>query len=224
MKKVNIAIDGTSGSGKSTIAKMLSKHLSFYYLNTGAIYRLIAFKSIKEKIDSKNEKAICTLLKNLDIEIKFEKDKNGEVNQYNLLEGKELNKELRTEKISLNTSIIAQYQCVHNYIKKIILGLSKRFNIIVEGRDIGTFVLPKADFKFFITAKSENRAKRRLEQLGLPESEYEKILYELKERDKRDRERAVSPLKVADDAYIIDNSNQTPDETVQEILDYIKIK
>ena len=126
MKKINIAIDGTSGSGKSTIAKMLSKALSFYYLDTGAIYRIITFKILKKGIDIKNEEAICSLLENIKIEIKFQKNKEGEIHQYNILEGKELNKEIRTEKISLNTSIIAQYQCVHDYIKKIILECRKK--------------------------------------------------------------------------------------------------
>ncbi|MDD4110897.1 MAG: (d)CMP kinase [Clostridia bacterium] len=222
MKKTNIAIDGTSGSGKSTIARLLSKVLLYYYLDTGAIYRLIAYKAIEDKLDLKDEKAISVLLKKIELEIDFNSDKNGEKNQINILDGKKLDKVIRTEKVSFSSSIVAQHQCVHDYIKKIILNLTKKYNIIVEGRDIGTFVLPKANFKFFITAQPEERARRRINQLKLPQTEYKKVLEEIKNRDKRDIERAVAPLQIAKDAYVIDNTNQTPDETVKEMLKIIR--
>jgi cytidylate kinase len=221
---LKIAIDGTAGSGKGTISSGVAKALGIYHLDSGAIYRVVTYKCLQEKIDIANEKRICEIIKKISFKIVFEKDKSGNCIQKNILDGIELGREIRTEEISSNVSIISQYDCVREFAKKIQLDLADKYNIIIEGRDIGTIVLPNADFKFFITATAEERAKRRVNQLSLPEAEFKNVLKEIKERDKRDMNRKISPLKPAKDSYLIDNTNEKSVDTIKKILEIIKSK
>ncbi len=219
---INIAIDGTAGSGKGTIAKAISKALGFYHLDTGAMFRTVAYKCVKDNIDPNNEKELNKLMKNLKFEIKFVKDENGNQIQKNILDEEDLGTKIRTEQISAFASIVSQFKTVRDYTKKMQLDLAKKYDIIIEGRDIGTVILPNAQFKFFIAARPEERAMRRLKQLSLPESEYQNVLSEIKERDKRDSERKIAPLKMAKDAYFIDTSKLTVEEVVSKVLNKIQ--
>lgn len=213
----SIAIDGTAGSGKGTISKILAEKLGFYHLDTGAVYRTIAYYAISKNIDIYNQQAVVNMLSDCDVYIKLEKGR-----QINMLAGEDLGQKIRTPQIDVASSVVSVYPEVRKFAVRIQHALAKKHNVIIEGRDIGTVVLPNADYKFFITAKPEVRAERRLLQHNLPQSEYPKILKEIIERDERDMTREVSPLKQAPDAILIDNSNQTIEESVNLLLSYIK--
>lgn len=217
---INIAIDGTAGSGKGSVSKQLAKHLGFFHLDTGAIYRSIAYAAIQQKILPNDEKNVEKMLKNIDFHVKLEKNGENQV-QKNILNGEDLKDKIRTEEISEGSSIVSQFKAIRDFATSIQHKIANNYDVIIEGRDIGTVVLPNANFKFFLTASPEVRARRRLAQLGLPESEFENVLNEIKERDRRDSLRAISPLKVAEDAIYIDNSNQTLEQTVQSMIDYV---
>lgn len=213
----SIAIDGTAGSGKGTISKRLAEKLNFYHLDTGAIYRTIAYSAKVNNVDINNEHAVSEMLKCCDIYINLD---NGK--QINMLNGEDVKNNIRTPEIDIASSVVSVYDDVRKFATRIQHALAKKHNIIIEGRDIGTVVLPNADYKFFITAKPEVRAQRRLIQHGLNSGEYQKILQDIIERDERDMTRKISPLKRAEDAILIDNSNQTIEETVDEMFSYIK--
>lgn len=218
---INIAIDGTAGSGKGTISELLAKKLGYYHLDTGAIYRSLTYFLIQEKVDLNDEKEICETLEKVDFNVQFEKDKDGNQVQKNLLFGNDLKNKIRTEEISVSTSRISKFDCVRQFATKIQHELASKYDLIIEGRDIGTIVLPNADYKFFLTAKPEIRARRRAEQLNQPQN-YDKILKDIIERDEADMKRKSSPLKRADDAILIDNSFQTAFQTLSEMISYIK--
>lgn len=214
---INIAIDGTAGSGKGTISKILADKLGYYHLDTGAIYRTIAFDAICKNVDIFNRQAVVEILSDCDVYIKLDQGR-----QINMLAGEDLGEKIRTPQIDVASSVVSVYQEVRKFATNIQHALAKKHDVIIEGRDIGTVVLPNADYKFFITAKPEIRAERRLLQHKLPASEFERILREIVERDERDMTREISPLKRASDAILIDTSYQTIEESVNEILSYIK--
>lgn len=219
---INIAIDGTAGSGKGTLAKQLAKKLGFGYLDTGAIYRSVAYYMIKTGVDLSKGENIAKAVKKINFKVVFEADENGNKVQKNILDGTDLGEKIRTEEISLASSIVSQVKEVREFATKIQHEIASSFDVVVEGRDIGTVVLPNANYKFFLTASPQVRARRRLKQLKLPEDNFESVLEEILERDRRDMTRALSPLKAAEDAVYIDNSNQLPEETLKEMLSYIK--
>ena len=219
---INIAIDGTAGSGKGTLAKQLAKKLGFGYLDTGAIYRSVAYYMIETGVDLSKGENIAKAVKKISFKVVFEAEENGNKVQKNILDGTDLGEKIRTEEISLASSIVSQVKEVREFATKIQHEIASSFDVVVEGRDIGTVVLPNANYKFFLTASPQVRARRRLKQLNLPEENLESILEEIVERDRRDMTRALSPLKAAEDAVYIDNSNQLPEETLKEMLSYIK--
>ena len=221
---INIAIDGTAGSGKGTISKLLAKSLGFYCLDTGAIYRSVAFFIASKKIDPNCESKVVEKLKEVNFKVEFEKDKNGNQIQKNILNGTDLKNKIRGEEVGEAASIVSQFYAVRDFVDDIQHEVSKKYDIIVEGRDIGTVVLPNAEFKFFLTAAPEIRARRRLEQLKLPESEFENVLEDIKARDFRDQNRKISPLKKAEDAVLIDNSNLSVEETLVAMLNVVNGK
>lgn len=220
---VNIAIDGTAGSGKGFVSKALAKKLGFYHLDTGAIYRSVAYFILNKKIALENFDEIEKAIKNIDFKIEFEKDKNNNQIQKNILFSEDLKDNIRTEEVSFASSFVAQVPKVREFATRIQHEIASAYDIIIEGRDIGTVVLPNANYKFFLTALPEVRARRRLNQLNLSEDHYKNILEEILNRDERDMNRKLSPLKRAKDAIIIDNSDQTPEETINLILSYIKL-
>lgn len=196
-----IAIDGPAGSGKSSVAKAIAKELSFLHVDTGAIYRSLAFSAIEAGLSLDDPKAIANLALSL--------------NQINP------SSEIRTEKIGDAASKISSYP----EVRANLLELQRRFGrqsktgAVLEGRDIGTVVFPNAEFKFFLTASPEQRAKRRLlelEQRG-EHADYEEVLRDLKERDDRDKTRKIAPLIAAKDAILIDTSNQSLEQVVEQI-------
>lgn len=218
---INIAIDGTTSSGKSSIAASLCNLLGFERLNTGEIYRGIAcrFKRLGfKKVDSQS---IQKLMSDIDIHIEFHAGK-----QHTIVCGVDETSGLRTEEISLLTSEIAPYKIVRDEVLKIQRDFAAKHNCVMEGRDITTEVLPNADIKFFITASPEIRAMRRYKEFeGKPNAPtYEQVLSDLIERDRRDENREFGRLTIAPDAIVIDTSNLTLEEGVKLCEKYVRQK
>jgi len=222
MRSIQIAIDGPSGAGKSTMAKLLSKRLGFMYLDTGAMYRALALKAIRMNIDPKDREKVVGLLPSLDIKIEY---KNG--NQVILLDGEDVSEKIRTEQVSMGASDVSAIPEVREKLVKMQQEIACDNNVVMDGRDIGTHVLPNAQIKIFLTASVEERAKRRYKELkekGLLTRTYEELVKEIETRDYNDSHRSVSPLRKAEDAILLDTSNLSIEETVEEILKIIKMK
>ena len=218
---ISVAIDGPAGAGKSTVAKEVSENLGYLYVDTGAMYRTLALACIRNNIDYKDEEKIVEICKSCRVSIDYV---NGE--QVMFLNGENVNKDIRTEKVSQMTSIISAYQGVRNTLIDMQRELAKTNNILMDGRDIGTFVLPNADVKIYLTASSKTRAMRRYKQLqekGI-EGSLEDIEKDIIERDNRDMNREVAPLKIAEDANFIDTSEMTQKDAVECIIKLIKSK
>ncbi len=215
MKVINVAIDGPAGAGKSTIAKKIAKELNFIYVDTGALYRAIAFFSLKNSANTKIEDEISLLLPKINLEIKFI---NNE--QRVFLNDEDVSDLIRTPEISMSASNVS----AHPSVRKFLLDLQKKIasenNIIMDGRDIGTVILPNADVKIFLTADAKERAKRRYDELTAKsmQVDFEIILKEIIERDENDSNRAVAPLKCANDAIKIDSTKMS----ILEVVDTIK--
>ena len=219
-----IAIDGTASSGKSTLAKRLARKLKFVYCNTGAIYRAITIKAVREFGDDGYEKysedEIVNFIKDVDINEGF--DKNGEF--FIIMDGEDVSFEVNTPKISQLVPHYSKIPKLREVAKIIQRKIATTNDSVVEGRDIGTVVFPSAEIKFFVSADAEVRAKRRMgdyEKKGKVIA-FEDVLKDLLERDKMDAEREISPLKPADDAIIIDNSGNDPDAMVDILAGYVK--
>ncbi len=214
----NIAIDGPAGAGKSTIAKMIAKQKGFVYVDTGAMYRALAVFFLKEKYDCNDEAVISDACKKAKVEIKYE---NGMQHVY--LNGEDVTGSLRTEEVGNAASLTSKYPAVRAHLLDLQLDLADKCDVVMDGRDIGTVVLPNAQLKIYLTANSDVRAKRRCDELtqkGI-ECDYEQIKKDIELRDEQDKNRAVSPLKKADDAVLVDSSYMSPDEVCQTIIDMI---
>lgn len=221
MEKIVIAIDGPAGSGKSTIAKELAKKYNILHLNTGSIYRAFSLYCLENNIDIFDQKAVEQAVQKIDLQIKFE---NNE--QIDILDGRVVTPFLRQEKISNASSVVSQYANVRHKAVELQRQIANKMSVIVEGRDITSVVLPDANFKFFITASPQIRAKRRYDeniQKGIL-CDYETILQDIKERDLRDETRKNSPLVIAKDAVVIDTSNLDINQVVQEFVKVIESK
>lgn len=215
----NIAIDGPAGAGKSTIAKLLSKKLGFIYVDTGAMYRALAYFFIKNGFNKDDETKICESVKKANVTLRFV---DGE--QQVFLNDENVTKYLRTEEVGNMASISSVFREVRAQIFDLQQTIAKENDVIMDGRDIGTVVLPNADLKIFLTASVEERAKRRyleLKEKG-ENPDIEKISQDIKERDNRDMTREIAPLKKADDAVLLDTSNMTIEEVVEKIASYVK--
>ena len=221
-KGLVIAIDGFSSTGKSSISKVVADTLGLIHIDTGAMYRAITlfglrnFKNEKQEIDSSK------LLQNLNkISLEF-RENSGKLEIY--LNGENVSKEIRTTEVSDNVSFIAKQPEVRERLVVLQRDIAEKQGVIMDGRDIGTVVLPNADYKFFLTASADERARRRfleLQSLGI-ETTIEEVKQNLIERDRIDSEREISPLKQAEDAILIDNTNLNKEETIELILSYIK--
>lgn len=208
-----IAIDGPSGSGKSTVAKLVSKNLNFEYIDTGAMYRALAYKAFKNNIEIKDE-LVKDMLLNTIIDYS---------NNSIFLDGKNIDNFIRNENISVVASKISALKSVRSKMVSLQRNIAKDKNVILDGRDIGTNVFPNADFKFYITASVEERAKRRYNELqskGMNDS-YENVLRDMQYRDYNDSTRKIAPLIKANDALLIDTSYTSIQETVNKILSII---
>lgn len=213
-KFFNIAIDGVAGSGKSTLGKALAKELNFLFLNTGNLYRALASECIKQKIDLKDNDSIIKELKKVQISVQY-KNKEPVI----LINGKKINEEnLHIESISNASSIVAKLPQIRDKIRKLQHNLAQSHNIVIEGRDIGSVVLPDADVKFFITASAEVRADRRVMQNIVNRStavNYKTVFDDMLKRDWEDKNRNICPLKVAENAVVIDTTNLKIEESVK---------
>ena len=215
-----IAIDGPSGAGKSTLGKMLAKKLNLLYLDTGAMYRAVGLAVSQAEIEIANKEKITKIAKEAEIELIGEPD-----NLQVLLNGKDVSKEIRTNDISQMASIVSGISEVRKNLveRQRTLGEASKNGAVLDGRDIGTVVFPNADVKFFLTAKPEARAKRRYEEdleKGRVVS-YETTLAEINERDERDATREDSPLRVAEDAFVIDTSEMSEREVFETMLEEV---
>ncbi len=220
MNKIVIAIDGPSGSGKSTIAKALSKKYSIHYLDTGAMYRAVALKVLKDDIDILNLQQIINTLKSLQLRIDFSKGI-----QITLLDEEDVTEKIRTEEVSLKASDVATIPEVRLKLVELQRQFGLQNGCVMDGRDIGTYVFPDADYKFYITASIEERAKRRyIEYMekGL-DVNLESIKARLEERDHQDKERNFAPLKKAEDAYEIDTSGLDIEKVLEKICSFIHV-
>ena len=214
-KRLNIAIDGPAGAGKSTIAKMVSKKLNCIYVDTGAMYRAVALFFIKNGIASDDEKRIAKEIENIQVDIQFEAG-----DQKVLLNGKDVTEEIRAERVGNWASEISKYTLVREYLVKMQREVATKQDVVMDGRDIGTVVLPQANVKIYLTASSKVRAMRRYNELTQKGvfCDIHDIEQGIMERDAQDLNRGISPLRQAKDAILIDSSNMTIDEVVEKIV------
>lgn len=213
-KHFNIALDGPSGAGKSTVAKALAKRLDIIYLDTGAMYRSLAYVAVKQGIDVNDEAAVKPMLYNLDMKII-----TGDSQQI-IVNGENVTPFIREHYVSKAASDISALPAVRIKLVELQREIAKNDCVVLDGRDIGTYVLPDAKYKFFITATPEVRAKRRFEELKAKGDapSYEKVLEDIKVRDYNDSHRAFAPLKQADDAVLVDTTNMSIDEVIDFVL------
>ena len=221
-KGLVIAIDGFSSTGKSSISKVVADTLGLIHIDTGAMYRAITLFGLRNFKNEKQEIDLSKLLQNLnEISLEF-RENSGKLEIY--LNGENVSKEIRTTEVSDNVSFIAKHPEVRARLVVLQRDIAEKQGVIMDGRDIGTVVLPDADYKFFLTASADERARRRfleLQSLGI-ETTIEEVKQNLIERDRIDSEREISPLKQAEDAILIDNTNLNKEETIELILSYIK--
>ena len=219
-KHFTIALDGPGGAGKSSLAKAVAKDLNILHVDTGAIYRTIGYAAFLRGLNAKDETQIAPLLKEIHIEMSF--DENG--GQRMLLDGRDVSREIRLPEISMYASNVSALPCVRAYLLEMQRDTAKKRSVIMDGRDIGTVVLPDADVKVYLTASAEERARRRcleLSERGTPES-YEDVLREINERDEQDMHRDIAPLREAEDAVRVDTSNLNFEESEQALLSLIR--
>ena len=217
---MKIAIDGPSGSGKSTLAKNLSKRLGILYLDTGAMYRASGLYALQNNVSPKSEEDVKLLLESLKMDIKFE---DGEQRMY--LQGEDVTGKIREPEVSVAASDISALPSVRMKMVELQREIASEKNVVLDGRDIASYVFPDAEYKFFLTADAGMRAERRLEELkkrGIAGQTFEEVLADILYRDEQDSTRAFAPLKKMPDAISVDTSENTPEETLEFVLSYIK--
>lgn len=210
-----IAIDGPSGAGKSTIAKIVAKRLGIDYIDTGAMYRAVGLKMMRQGLKMEENEALVKMLEETDVDFD-----SGRV----YLDGEDVSELIRTQEISKAASDCSAFQTVRTKLVELQQAMGKRKSVIMDGRDIGTVVLKDAKYKYYLTATAEDRAMRRFKELsekGLSDS-YEKVLKDIIERDYNDMNRKITPLRQADDAVLIDSTNMSIEEVVDFIVSRIK--
>ena len=216
MKKISIAIDGPAAAGKSTIAKMVAKKLNYTYIDTGAMYRCVAYATLKQGLAFEDEKAVSDLLKNMQIEMKPE----GTI----YLNGEDVTSSIRQNEVSMGASIVSKYQAVREFLVEKQREMAQGGGVILDGRDIGTVVLPDAELKIFMIASVDERAERRYKEnieKGIP-ADLETLKKEIAERDYKDSHREVSPLRPAEDAITFDTTGVSIDGVVEFIQEKAK--
>ena len=216
-----VAIDGPAGAGKSSVAKAAAKELGFVYVDTGAIYRTIALPALRQGVDPHDAPAVEALLPHIQVELAYTPE-----GQKMLLNGEDVTGLIRTPEVSMATSACSAIPAVRAYLLQLQRDLAEKNNVLMDGRDIGTVVLPNAQVKIFLTASPEERAQRRyleLREKGL-EAEYDQVLTELKQRDYDDSHRAVAPLVPAEDAIMVDSTGLTREQAFQRLLRTVQDK
>lgn len=218
-KRAVITIDGPAGAGKTSIAKIISRKLGYNYIDTGAMYRAISWKAFREKIDLKAKEKLIKMVRNTKIELK---NRAGMVRVY--LDGKDITNKIRNKRLAEGASILAAVPEVREQLMKIQRRMGSSGGIVVEGRDIGTVVFPRADYKFYLDASIKERALRKYRELKVKgkEGQLAELEKAIRSRDKRDRTREVAPLKIARDAVVIDSTDMSKKEVVEFILKRIQ--
>jgi cytidylate kinase len=215
-RELAIAIDGPAGAGKSTVAKIVADKLGYIYVDSGAMYRALTLKVLRQGIDPTSAEDVVEMVK--DTKVDFQKVGNEE---RILLDGEDVTEKIRQDKVSNSVSLVAKISGVRQELVKLQRKLAQNWGVVMDGRDIGTVVLKDADVKIFLTASLQERAQRRYEQLtdSGEEVRLEELEEKIRQRDKLDRSREVGPLKQAEDAIKLDTTNLTVEEVVEEIID-----
>ena len=213
--KINIAIDGPSAAGKSTISKLLAKELGYAHLDTGAMYRCVGFESQRKGVDEQNEEALADMIDHMEISF----DSKGNV----YIDGEDVSTQIRSNEMSMRASTVSAHPMVRERLVHMQQRIAKNKGYILDGRDIGTVVLPDAEVKVYMVASVEARAKRRFKEYESKhiEADYDEIYQDIEQRDYQDTHRKTSPLKKADDAQEIDTSNMSIEEVVSTIRNLI---
>ena len=211
---IQIAIDGPSGAGKSTVAKALAKKMGIVYVDTGALYRTVGYYVRSKNVDPKDAEAVAALLPNIKVDLRYV---DGAQHVY--LNGEDLGDRIRTPEMSMYASAVSAIPAVRAFLLDTQRSIAEKNSVIMDGRDIGTVILPNADVKIFLNASDECRAERRCKELrekGI-ETTFEEVLADMRERDHNDSSRAVAPAVAAPDAVLFDNSGMTPDECTEAL-------
>ena len=219
--RLNIAIDGPVGAGKSTVADAVAERLGILHLDTGAMYRALGLTALRRGIDTQDERAVVELCLGLDISVRHEAD-----GQHTFVEGEDVTGLIRTQEVSMAASTVSRYAEVRRAMVKVQQKLAAETDMLLDGRDICTTVLPNATAKIFLTAAAEERARRRwleLKEKGVPEP-YEEVLQAVRDRDAQDMNRKVEPLRQAEDAVLVDSSELTFDQVVDTTLGIVEEK
>ena len=222
MKKHAIAIDGPSGAGKSTLARAAAKKLGFVYVDTGALYRAVGLCTFRARTDPKDREAVASLLPAIQLDVRY--DEKGI--QHVLLCGEDVSEAIRLPEISMYASDVSAHPPVRSFLLDTQRNFAERYNVVMDGRDIGTVVLPDADLKIFLTASAEARAKRRLLELRAKgiSAQYGEVLKDMKLRDFNDSNRAAAPLRAAEDAVLLDTTSLDAEQALQRILELVEVK
>lgn len=215
----SVAIDGPAGAGKSTISRRAAKNMGFIYVDTGALYRAVGLSAMERRIDLENTKMVRDFLLTIKINLEFQ---NGE--QHVLLNDRDVSDLIRTPEVSMMASKVSALPAVREFLFDLQQSLAKRHNVVMDGRDIGTVVLPHAQLKIFLTASPEERARRRYRELieKDPATDYDQVLAEIKQRDYQDSHREIAPLKPAEDAVYMDTSDLNLEQSVDKVTELIK--
>ena len=216
---IAVAIDGPAGAGKSTIARKVSEEIGFIYVDTGALYRTIGYYAILHNIDPEDKDKVSACLDNIKITLKFNQGK-----QCVFIGDNDVSDKIRTPEISMAASAVSAIPSVRKFLLDLQKNLALENNVIMDGRDIGTVVLPNADIKIFLTASSEERAKRRYADLKIKDKDikFQDVLNDIKQRDFNDINRKIAPLKPADDAIIVDTTGESLEQSVSRLSSLIR--
>ena len=217
--KFAIAIDGPAGAGKSSVAKAAAKALGFIYVDTGALYRTVGLYMLQHGVDPEDLTSVENALKDITVDMKHEED-----GQHMYLCGEDVTDRIRTPEVSMAASDFSKIPVVRSFLLSTQINMAERYDVLMDGRDIGTVVLPNAQVKIFLTASAEERARRRcleLEQKGQPEP-YEEILADIKKRDDQDMNRETAPLKPAEDSVLLDTSDLDFEGSVNKLLEIVR--
>ncbi len=216
---ISIAIDGPSGAGKSTLSRKIAQKLNFIYVDTGAMYRTIGLAVLNADIEPKDEQNVCDYLANINLDLRYV---NGEQRMF--LNGEDVSDKIRTPEVSMAASDVSAHVAVRAFLLDEQRNLANNNNALMDGRDIGTVVLPNADIKIFLTASAEDRAQRRFEELLQKgqDVKYEDVLNDVVTRDKNDESRAAAPLKPADDAILVNTTGNTFEQSFELLYNMIK--
>lgn len=219
---ITVAIDGPSGAGKSTISRKAAEKFGFIYVDTGAIYRTIGLATKIRGVSLDDTAAVVALLPTLEIELKY----NDAGEQHMYLDGNDVSRDIRLPEVSMLASKVSAIPEVRAFLVDMQRGMAEKYDVIMDGRDIGTVILPNADLKIFLTADVRDRARRRYEELHAKgmEKPFDEVLAEMEKRDEQDTQRAAAPLKAADDAVLLDTSGNTLEESIDEVCRLISEK